>query len=620
MKRGHVCFFNRSYYPDRGATGQLLTELAEDLVREFGWRVTVIAGPALNGGEELAAEPRRSILRQEIHNGVEIIRTSGTTRSTEHFGSRALNYLSYFASALVAALRVDRPDIVVALTDPPIVGLAALLAASRSGARFVFLCQDIFPEVARLLEDFHSSVVDALLDRINRFLLGRADRVVAIGETMRQRLIDKGADPEKVRVIHNWADCAAIVPGPKDNAFARATGLADRFVVMHSGNVGLAQGLDMLLDAAARLHDCAGLVVAIIGRGTRRRALEARVRTEGLENVRFIDSQPKDGLRDSFATADLFIVSLKQGLAGYIVPSKIYGILAAGRPYVAAVEEESEVAALTRKHESGLLVPPGDPDALAARIRELYRDTVLRERLGENARRASLDFDRRGQVQAYAELFQEVTARPALVARRPALKRPFDVCLAALGLVLSAPLWAIIALVVRLEDGGSIFFAQERVGRRGRRFRSLKFRSMVPDADRRFGPRQAGERDLRITRVGAILRATAMDELPQLWNIFRGDMSFVGPRALMPEEIEVRGDGTLVRIEDVPGYEERHRVQPGLTGIAQIYADRDIPRRHKFRLDLLYIRRQSFSLDLRLILLSFWITLRGSWERRGSKL
>jgi lipopolysaccharide/colanic/teichoic acid biosynthesis glycosyltransferase len=110
-----------------------------------------------------------------------------------------------------------------------------------------------------------------------------------------------------------------------------------------------------------------------------------------------------------------------------------------------------------------------------------------------------------------------------------------------------------------------------------------------------------------------------MDEMPQLWNIFRGDMSFVGPRALMPEEIEVNGFGQLVPLEKIPGYHERHSVTPGLTGVAQIYADRDIPRRYKFRYDLLYIQKQSFWLDLRLILLSFWITFRGTWEVRGSK-
>ena len=111
-----------------------------------------------------------------------------------------------------------------------------------------------------------------------------------------------------------------------------------------------------------------------------------------------------------------------------------------------------------------------------------------------------------------------------------------------------------------------------------------------------------------------------MDELPQLWSIFRGDMSLVGPRALMPEEIEINGAGEVVAIEKIPGYEERHRVVPGLTGLAQIYADRDVPRRQKFRYDALYIRRRSFRLDLRLILLSFWITFRGRWECRGTKL
>jgi lipopolysaccharide/colanic/teichoic acid biosynthesis glycosyltransferase len=199
------------------------------------------------------------------------------------------------------------------------------------------------------------------------------------------------------------------------------------------------------------------------------------------------------------------------------------------------------------------------------------------------------------------------------------LKRGLDLALASFGLVLSSPLWVLIPLLIKLDDGGPVFYAQERVGRGGLRFRSLKFRSMVVDAER-FGPRQAAAVDARVTRVGRWLRATAMDELPQLWNIARGDMSFVGPRALMPAEIEVNGHGGTVPIEAVAGYRERHAVAPGLTGLAQIYADRDIPRRYKFKYDLLYIRRRSLALDLKLLALSFWITARGKWEHRGSKL
>jgi lipopolysaccharide/colanic/teichoic acid biosynthesis glycosyltransferase len=200
------------------------------------------------------------------------------------------------------------------------------------------------------------------------------------------------------------------------------------------------------------------------------------------------------------------------------------------------------------------------------------------------------------------------------------IKRLFDATLAAVGLAASAPLWAIIAAAIKIEDGGPVFFRQARVGLGGVAFDALKFRSMVPDADRRFGLVQAREHDPRVTRVGRLLRATAMDELPQLWNILVGDMSFVGPRPLVPGEVEVRGDGAMVPLDAIPGYQERHLVRPGLTGLTQVYAPRDIARTNKFRLDRLYLKRAGFWLDLRLILLSFWITGRGRWEARGRKI
>jgi lipopolysaccharide/colanic/teichoic acid biosynthesis glycosyltransferase len=151
------------------------------------------------------------------------------------------------------------------------------------------------------------------------------------------------------------------------------------------------------------------------------------------------------------------------------------------------------------------------------------------------------------------------------------MKRLLDIGLAGTGLLCSSPLWLVLAGLIRLEDGGPVFYSQERVGQSGRTFRVWKFRSMVPDAEKYVGAVQAAENDPRVTRVGRLMRATAMDELPQLWNILIGDMSFVGPRALRPGEIEVLGDGALEALEDVPGYAERCLLRPGLTGIAQIY-------------------------------------------------
>jgi lipopolysaccharide/colanic/teichoic acid biosynthesis glycosyltransferase len=199
------------------------------------------------------------------------------------------------------------------------------------------------------------------------------------------------------------------------------------------------------------------------------------------------------------------------------------------------------------------------------------------------------------------------------------LKRAFDVALSGAGLIASAPVWAALAAAITLEDGGPVFYRQERVGLGGRSFMAVKFRSMRPDAEAGVGAIQASERDPRVTRVGRLMRSTAMDELPQLWNIFRGDMSFVGPRALRPGEIEAGRNGVLERLEDVPGFALRVSVRPGLTGIAQVYAPRDVPRRQKFKYDGIYVRRRSWWLDVRLILISFWISVHGTWEVRGRK-
>ena len=198
-------------------------------------------------------------------------------------------------------------------------------------------------------------------------------------------------------------------------------------------------------------------------------------------------------------------------------------------------------------------------------------------------------------------------------------KRALDLTLSGVGLLLSAPLWLVFAGAIKLQDGGPVFYGQDRLGEGGRIFKAWKFRSMVPDAEAGVGAVQATAADPRVTPVGRFLRAAALDELPQLWNIFRGDMSFVGPRALRPRERDADRPGEEVPIEAVPGFAERCSIRPGLTGVAQIYAARDLPRRQKFRYDRLYIRAHTFWMDVRLILVSFWVTLRGRWENRGRK-
>ena len=373
--------------------------------------MTVVAGRPLMAAAGYTSTGGRGLVTRERHEGVDIRRANGSRMRPRRFAARATNYVTYFAAATVAGFGVGRPDVVVSLTDPPIVGLAALWTARRAGARFVYLCEDIFPEVAVLLEDFQSNTVNAALDRMNRYLFRQADAIVALGDRMRRRLVEeKGADPARVHVIHNWADCEAIVPGVKDNAFARAHGLVDRFVVMHSGNVGLSQNLEVLIEAADRLRSKERLTIAVVGDGSKRPALEAMAAARGLTNVRFFPYQPKALLHDSFASADAFVVSLKSGLEGFIVPSKVYGILAAGRPYIAATDPSAEPATIARDAGCGLAASPGDPGALADAIMAMHDDPEGTREMGNRARRAARQFDRRVAVQAYHALFERVAA------------------------------------------------------------------------------------------------------------------------------------------------------------------------------------------------------------------
>ncbi len=194
------------------------------------------------------------------------------------------------------------------------------------------------------------------------------------------------------------------------------------------------------------------------------------------------------------------------------------------------------------------------------------------------------------------------------------MKRIFDFSLALVGLFVSLPLWFVFGLIIWLEDRGPVFYSQDRVGKGGMIFRSIKFRSMIFDAEKDLGPVQAKKNDPRITKMGSFLRKTAMDELPQLLNILKGDMSFVGPRALRTVEIESADSSCAKTIFQIPGFKKRSSIQPGLTGAAQVFASRSLPREEKFKYDLWYVDNMSFWLDIRLMVKSLFTTFRAKWD------
>ena len=258
--RPHLLVLNQYYAPGVEATARLLAELCESLTDTYD--VTVITGRLL--GHE--AEPD-----YELRHGVEVIRVHSTAFDRANILQRGVNYFTYLGRALRRGVTARPPDLVLCMTDPPMVGDVAFMVARRFRVPLVVVSQDIFPEIAVHLGRLRNPVLVRVLDLLVRFALTRADRVVAIGETMRRRLEAKGVRPERIRVIPNWVDTVAIVPQPRDNPWARAHDLDGSFVVMHSGNIGHAQDLETLIHAAKGLDDLERLAVVLIGFGARRR-------------------------------------------------------------------------------------------------------------------------------------------------------------------------------------------------------------------------------------------------------------------------------------------------------------------------------------------------------------
>jgi glycosyltransferase involved in cell wall biosynthesis len=280
----------------------------------------------------------------------------------------------------------------------------------------VFYLQDLFPEVGLATGKLKPGPLTALLHRATQLGLRRADRVVVLGKDMRRRVLARGIDGGKVVVIPNWIDTRLVRPA--EGNLRRAWELNGEFAVMYSGNLGLSQGLEHVLEAARRMRG-EPVVFLFVGEGAAKGRLMAQASEWKLPNVRFLPYQPREQLSASLGTADMHLVPLQRGLSGCIVPSKLYGILAAARPYVAAVEENSEVACVTRANGTGLLIEPDDPGRLVAALRWARANRGELAEMGRRGRRlAEAEYDRRRAVASFEAVLRQ--AAPARAGRRSA--------------------------------------------------------------------------------------------------------------------------------------------------------------------------------------------------------
>ena len=404
---------NRFFFPDHSATSQILTDLAFHLAGgETQVRVVT--------SRQRYDDPNAYLPEAESIGGVAIHRISTTRFGRSVLIGRGFDYLSFYSSAFRSVLAWAKPgDVLVAKTDPPLLSLAAMHAAKRRGLHLVNWLQDLYPEVAAALG---VPIVKGPLGRgllqLRDASLRAADVNVVVGERMAEIVRKRGIAPERIRVIPNWCDDEEIQPiAPLDNSLRREWGLGDRFVVGYSGNLGRGHEFETVLAAAERLRGDRRLCFLFIGGGQKFPELTHSVRERGLDHLfRFLPYQDRRVLRLSLGAPDVHLISLRPELEGLIVPSKLYGIAAAGRPIIAVAASDGEIAGLVRRHDCGIVVEPGEGELLADALRCLGTDTGRLAEMGHRAR-AMLDahFTRRRAFKCWQSLVEEVPHNPNLV-------------------------------------------------------------------------------------------------------------------------------------------------------------------------------------------------------------
>jgi colanic acid biosynthesis glycosyl transferase WcaI len=412
-RRPRVLFLNRSYWPDGEATGQLLTELAEDLAGRF--EVTVVAGlPNTNPAGE-----RYRVFVSEMRRGVRILRVPHTRFPKGWLPGRAVNFVSFLGAAAIRAALCRRQDVVVVETDPFLLPFLGLILRWRHQGRLIVYLQDIHPEIGVAVGRLQESLLTRSLQRSLRAIYRRADRVVVLSRDMRRTLMSAGVPEQRIDLLPNWIDANRVRPTLGRNRFRARHGIADEtFLVMYSGNWGVTQQLEQVIEAAERLRGRHDVLFAFVGGGTAEASLREEVARRELMNVRFFPYQPKEELGDSLSAADLHLLTVHPAALNYLMPSKLYGILAVGRPLLAAVPRQSELAEEILTSGVGDVIEPGDVEAMVQIITEA---TTQCDALREKGRRGRLlaesRYDRPLITRQFGEVIDSVMSGMAASAK-----------------------------------------------------------------------------------------------------------------------------------------------------------------------------------------------------------
>jgi colanic acid biosynthesis glycosyl transferase WcaI len=397
----HVLVLNEYYPPDTSATAKNAVLVVEALARKH--QVTVLCGrPSYDPAE---CHPPY-LLRREVKGNVTVERVGSTAFPRFRMPGRVSNYLSYLALAVPRALSI-RSDVVVAMTDPPFEGLAGALVSRLSGRPFVYNLRDMYPDMALGGDIVRAGRGTRIWESLHRRALRHATKVIVLGEDMRERILSKGVDPERITIVRDAVDLPDSLPSV-DHPVVREIRGAFRFVLVHAGNLGFYGAWPTLIHAA-RLLERDGVGLVFVGEGAMKDAVQASAR--GCSNIRFLPFRPASEVPCVMAAGDLHVVTVKRGLEGVVVPSKVYNILAAARPLLAVATDKTEVARFAERDGCGVAADPDSPEAVAGAVRSVLGNAERLATMGRKSRNLAVCYDRRKQLQIFVQAIEE--AHPA---------------------------------------------------------------------------------------------------------------------------------------------------------------------------------------------------------------
>ncbi len=411
MDRIQILVITPQYAPDFGPSAPIYTALCEDLV-QMNCDVTVVTGFPHYAGTEEWFQPSKKLVEEDRLNGVRILRTYVYTVPKSSLWRRLLYHGSYNLFSTLAALRVEKPDIILA--DAPTLwsGLPLIVKALLPRVPFIYIVHDIYPDVLVRLGVFNNNRLVNFIERVEDYFYNRSAQISVLSDGFKNNLTRKGIPDSKITVIPACVDVEFIQPFPRENELRKRWGLEGKFVVLYAGNMGLSQGLETILFAAQLSQSNHDILFVLVGEGATRSALEKMAEEKSLSNVMFFPFQPRECVPLIYALADISLICMKRDIVVESVPSKTYTIMASGRPIVAVMDPNTETGRLLDQAQCGLCVEPEDADGLYQAILRLYEDGSLRQEMGIRGRNYAVShYSRRVASDLYYTLIQRFVKR-----------------------------------------------------------------------------------------------------------------------------------------------------------------------------------------------------------------